>query len=280
MAINNPFENRVLSSFPLSIPTGLALEAVFEPIMDRYDDTKKINKINIDNYKYHFFNVYTLIRNIFNAVTTVKNKDTLYYSKHLAQTVIDEIEMIKSLYLEKKCKPIFYFPDYVTVIRNLNHDKSSHSYYGDLVKIDKYVKRSILTLNNGLSLDFKFPRTNEKCLITTHLSVDLLNVKSINNLDLLESHTGALKTPSDYNNKYHPIGKKPMEVFPFIEELYFLLGDKTIIKPSMLSLRLELFELAMEEKWNYRTTKERVLTSIRNKNLKCYDLVKNYKTIY
>ena len=278
--VNNPFSERVLSGFPLSIPTGLALESILEPIMDRYDDTRKIDKVNINNYKYHFFNIYTLIRNIFNAVTSVKNKDNLYYSKYLPQTVIDEIEMIKSLYLDTKCTPIFYFPDYITVIRNLNHNKLEHSYYQDMLKIDKYVKKSIFVLNNNIAKDFKFPKSNEKCLITTHLSVDLLNVKNIPNLDLLESHTGHLRKSNDFNNKYHPIGKKPIEVFPFIEELYFLLGDKTIIKPTLLSMRLELFELATNEKWNYRTSKDRVISSIRNKNLKCYELIKNYKTIY
>ncbi len=276
----NPFELRVMASFPLSIPTGLALESIFEPIIDRYDDKKEIHKIKLDRYKYHVINVYTIIRNILSATEVIKKKDTLLYSSKLAETVINELEVIKNLYIGTKTEPIFIMPDYKIPLANLNFKKENHSWYYYLELIDKLVKRAII--NNTLvkvSTEYKLPRTHENVLITSHIQLDYLNVKNIPNLDILQSHTGELIPTKNFNSKYHPIGAKTLEVFPFIEELYFYLGDNTLIKPVKVSLRYQLHELALVNKWNFRTTREKVINDLK-KNSELNDILKNYKSVY
>ena len=276
----NPFETRRCSGFPLSIGSGLALESIFEPIIDRYDNDKEIHKIKLDKYKYHIINVYTIIRNILGAVEHIKKKDTLLYSSKLPETVINELEVIKNLYIGTKTEPIFIMPDYKIPIANLNYKKESHSWYGYLEIIDRLVKRPLL--NNKIvhiETNYKLPRITENVLITSHIQIDYLNVKNVPNLDILQSHTGELVPTKDFNSKYHPIGAKTMEVFPFIEELYFFLGDNTLIKPLKVSTRYQLHELAVANKWNFRTTREKVLNDIK-KNSELNDILKNYKHVY
>lgn len=276
----NPFETRTMASFPVSIASGLALESIFEPIIDRYDDKKEIHKIKLDKYKYHVINVYTIIRNILGAVDQVKKKDTLIYSSKLPETVINELEVIKNLYIGTKTEPIFIMPDYKIPLANLNFKKENHSWYYYLELIDKLAKRTIV--NNTLvkvSTEYKLPRTHENVLITSHIQLDYLNVKNIPNLDILQSHTGELVPTKDFNSKYHPIGAKTLEVFPFIEELYFYLGDNTLIKPVKVSLRYQLHELALVNKWNFRTTREKVINDLK-KNSELNDILKNYKSVY
>lgn len=276
----NPFETRRYSSFPVSIGTGLALESLFDPIIDRYDKTKEINKVKLDDYKYHIINVYTLIRNILGAVENIKKKDTLLYSTKLAETVVNELELIKNLYNGSKTEPIFIMPDYLIPLRNLNFKKEVQSWYVYLELIDRLSKRTIL--NNKLVnivTDYKLPRLSERCLITSHIQLDYLNIKNIPNLDILQSHTGELIQAKDINSKYHPIGQKTMEIFPFMEELYFLLGDNTLIKPQALSVRYQLHILALENKWNFRTTRDKVLNDLK-KNSTISDIMKNFKSVY
>ena len=276
----NPFETRRYSSFPVSIGTGLALESLFEPIIDRYDKTKEIHKVKLSDYKYHIINVYTLIRNIIGAVENIKKKETLLYSTKLVETVVGELELIRNLYIGSTTEPIFIMPDYAIPLRNLNYKKDVQSWYVMLELIDRLSKRSIL--NNKLVkivTDYKLPKLNERCLITSHIQLDYLNVKNIPNLDILQSHTGELITTKDFNSKYHPMGQKTMDVFPFMEELYFLLGDNTLIKPQALSVRYQLHILALENKWNFRTTKDKVINDLK-KNSTIYDIMKNFKSVF
>lgn len=277
----NVFEDRTFSSFPLSIPTGLALESLFEPTIDRYDNDKVINKLDINNYKYYYFNIYTLIRNIINS-TIISKKEDLIYSKYLYNVILDEIEIIESLFTnEMKCKIVWYMPDYSNIIKIYNSSefkiKENYKYQAEILKIHSLYKR---LLKNSIKIyeEHRLPKTTESCLITTHLYIDLCNVKSINKLTVLESHTGNSKTLKDFNTKYHPIGKKSLDPFPFIEELLFLLGDNTLVRPIGLTHRNMLYQTALDNNWNYRTTKDKIVYDLKKSTL--IDLVKNFKSIY
>ena len=69
--------DRTISSFPISISTASVLEAIFEPLIDPYDVEKVPDKkIRINSYRYHYYNVYTMLRNIIDSIST-KNRDIL-----------------------------------------------------------------------------------------------------------------------------------------------------------------------------------------------------------
>jgi len=237
---------RTLTSFGVSIGTGLMLESLFKPTEVRYDTTRDIPKnIKIDSYKYHYYNIYTIARNIKNSIQDRANVGILYTNNNLLDTVIEEVNTINALYENSKCMPILFIPTYDDLIKKINKGKD-----GNLVNTDyllrEYIKNSINgnTVNTPMKIatgkKHLLGGDNSSMLITTHIPVDLLNFKKSKNLKLMESHTGKLKIPREWYSKYHKIGKLPLEVFPFMEELVYILGDGVISLPMKLNIRLDI----------------------------------------
>lgn len=275
------FLDRIYSSFPLSIGTGIALESLFSNTIDRYDPKRVIpNKLNVDDYKYHYFSLYTLARNIISS-SNHKNKLEVITNKGFLPTVLEEINIINSLYINTKCKPVIYFPDYEKISKYLNAGKDTQASkaFEEIIMIRNALKKIPSLSSLEVITDIKLPKVQEKALITTSMSVDLLNVHNVRQLALLESHTGKLKLPIDWNTKYHPIGTKPMAVFPFLENLLFVLGDKTTVNPMKLGIRLQLFQLAFDNNWTGKTTQDKVMFDL-NKNIELKKIITSYKKLY
>jgi len=282
---HNILETRTISSFGISIGTGLALEALFNVTTERYDDNRVIpDKVRVDDYTIHYFNIFTIARNIISALTVKNSVDMLYASNQLMQTLVEEVNTIHSLYDMSNCKPVLYIPDYKSLYKDINLGKT-----GDVVTKDYFTREYVLnnlkvasdhitmTVEHGNKHKLK-PNTN-KVLITTHLSVDLLNISKIKNLYLLESHTGKLKSYREWYSKLHKIGKLSLEVFPFIEEIVYILGDGGISLMMKLHIRRELHRLAMEKRWTSYTSKVVVIQHIRNDSI-LKDVLNNFKRSY
>ena len=273
-AIEHAVSNRDMSSFFMSVGTGLALETFFEPISNRIDDDRTIARENIDKYKIHYFNIVTLIRNIVRSISSTKLRTVVVTSKEGAKVVCDslisELDILFDLYDDKNCIPIIFIPDYDNLLskidntHELNKAKLEMKYFTDLV-IDMFKKHN----NNGgvsitvIETKYKLPTSSDNILLTSHIALDLLNGKFSRRLFLLESHTGKIKSKLEFNTKYHSIGKYSKEVFPFTDSLLFLLGDSTYIKPIKFSLRAELALTAMKNKWTNHTSESRINTVIR-----------------
>jgi hypothetical protein len=276
IVFKNPFEDRTTSSFEISIGTGLALESFFIPTSARYDDKRDIPVvIKPDDYKYHVYNIYTLARNILSACA-LRDKFQLINDKHFLPTVIEEIESIKLLYVDFKVTPVLFIPDYSTIFKKYNKEKDNITTnafidYDTMRKIFKNIKSNMDTVT-----ETKLPATNDKVLILSNYTLDLLNYKNVPKLDLLESHTGKVKTRSEFNTKYHPIGKRDMTILPFTEKLLYMFGDKTLVKPVKIKLRSTLHQLAVDNNWNSKTTNDKIMFGI-NKNSNLVDIMKNFK---
>ena len=95
-----------------------------------------------------------------------------------------------------------------------------------------------------------------KVLILTHIPFDLIRYKSFGSLDLLESHTGAIKNRSLWYTKY--LNGKDLSMIPFT--LYFMrvFGDKETFAPMDIKLRKEIIALAQADGWSAITTDARV----------------------
>lgn len=262
--MKNPFEDRTIS-FGVSIGTGLSLETVFDPPDDvRYDKDREIPMvIKPDDYKYHIYNIYTIARNILSACV-IKDKFQLINNKFFLPTVLEEIENINMLYEDFKAKPILFMPDYTSLFKKFNKDKENATTnavidYDTMRKIFKNIKPSMDFITTT-----SLVATNEKVLLLSNYTIDLLNYKRVPKLDLLESHTGKIKTKAYFNSKYHPIGKRDMSIIPFTEKLLYLLGDKTIVKPGKLKLRIDLYKIAEEKNWNNKTTLDKIMYGIKD----------------
>lgn len=278
------YEGMVIGSTGTSVGTHLALESIFfKNIDNKFDPDREIPNYNIDNYKTHVWNIYTIVRNVLGAIPHKEKIDILrdpFFPKLLAS----EVNNIATMYMfDTDCRPVLFFPDYSRIYRGMNMNKKDG--YTKVFEEHMLVKEALTALKNSGKLKsinngkgFKLPVFEGRTLITTNLSVDLLNK---GNIDLLESHTGVLKKKYEFNTKYHTIGENKLENIPFMETLLYILGDKTIIKPMNIIIRRELVKVASEGQWTNRTSREKVFADINRKGQPFLrDTYNGYRTFY
>jgi hypothetical protein len=269
----NILNDRTTSSFGLSIGTGLMFESLFSPTEDRYDDKREIpNKINVNDFKFHFFNIHTLIRNIVSSTNDKIMKSTGVVTKEILEVLMEELHIIASMYEGLKCIPILYIPDYSSKIKNWNKDK----------KITKSMETNVLFHNSLLKAITKLyidevpmevirelPKIFEsKSLLTTHTVIDLNLSK---NKYLLESYTGKLKDMSLFGTKYSKFGKNSLEFMPVINKLIVLMGDGIYIKSSDRVIHKDVYQLGIEKKWTPYTGSLKISNDLyTNKDIKSY----------
>lgn len=251
------FEARTLSSFDLSIGTGIALESVFTPTSTRYDDERKIPNNKKVNYDIHVFNIYTMCRNIVSATLT-KDKDILYANKELLVVVSNEIQTLIDLYYQNDVKILFILPDEKKDFVRYNKDKTdimrkAYLQYANMVPVVSELKSTLPLLVDKLPQD-------KNTLLLTHYSNDLLNYG--NKVSLLESHTGVIKTQGQFNTKFSKAGKLDLSNIPFLDVTLYILGDKALIKPAGRAIKWKLHEISQKHKWTPRTTRAKVMSDI------------------
>lgn len=287
--MEHALQTRTLSSFPLSIGTGLMLESIFKPTIDRYDNERKIPQgIGIDTFNTHIYNILTIIRNILSAAK-IKNILNVDNSQLLVDTVIDETIQLMDLYSGTKCRPVIYIPKYDDVWKTLNlHKKNTNDntqpgikWYSEYSLYKKYFK----AIADGSYIDrienvYKFNNLKGKTLITTSYAVDLLNHTPSQPLFLLESHTGLLKNPLQWQNKYHDVGNRDLSMLPFNQVLVWLLGDsQNMIVPAKLSVRTKILDISLSKKWTPNTSVSKVMSDLNTDN-DIKEMLNNYKPIY
>lgn len=317
--------NRAISNFPLiSIGTGLALETLFKPEAGYYDVNRVIEyKIKTNEFKTIYLNIYTIIRNIISAISTTEEKhkflDNTNSDDAIVSVFLEEYSEIERLLLENNYNPILYITDYsknnflsksnrniLNIISDTLSSKQNvfilkavkkikKQYYSNLIismqentkvhepKINpSYLKYIEEKLKEGSKLPMI---TNGKNLIITHFAIDLLNIKYLSNLTLLESHTGRVVNSKDFNRKYPDLTNMDFtKVVPFIEKIYYIFGDGNLIKPLDAKYRKQLYNLFLKEGVN-PTTKSTSIDSIINRNIKLLDIelieiYRNLKTNY
>jgi len=284
-------DNRAMSSYGVSVGTAMVLESIFEPTSPRIDDTRVAPvKIKISDYKVHYYNVETVIRNIINAVPTMAKGKVLKSSKahiKIMEILWNEFNVISELYADTGCKPVIMVANYQKIAKNLltfKHESDLKGMKLDLSVIIEDVKHAIrsgkfetdITIAHG---DHTLPRTNDRTLITSHIALDLLNIKRIPKLELLESHTGKLKKSRDFNTKYHKLGKNDMTIFPFTERLLYLLGDDSYIGIQPLEIRRALYDIATSNKWSAFTSEFKINENV-GKDTKVKILYYGFKMVY
>lgn len=249
--MNPILTNRAMSGFPVSIGTGLSLETIFTPIQAVYDDTREIKNLSdVSSYSIYVFNVSTLLRNL---LSTISFKDLVSISnKDILDTLLDEIEFLNQFLHSNNTTAKFYINNYQFVKNTykdtdkLRKSSTDQQLYIDNIYsycLDKIKKEDDVSL---FSKDLKFDKT-DSALVLTHVPFDLLSYNNFFKLDLLESHTGLIKTRKDWNTKYYPIPDKDMSFLPFMEYLLATFGDSVMFKPEPLKKRLEVYEAMVKK---------------------------------
>lgn len=277
---NEIFKEKETSSFPVAIGTGLALESMFEPVIEPYDPDREIpNKVELKDYKYHIWNIYTIIRNLLHSVDE-KDKISLITDKNFTKELNQEIDTLVNLYNNTDLTVVIFIPDYDKVMDSFNKHKVSEftKPMVELLAVRDYLKNYTPDgLINTITGGFNIPRMEGNILLTTHLTVDLLNQH--NKITLLESNTGKVKSKYEWYTKYHPIGKRDLDTIPMVEEVLYILGDHNMVIPAPLTTRLELYQVAIDRRWTSKTTREKIVADLRSVG-SLYPYVEKHKRMY
>lgn len=102
----------------------------------------------------------------------------------------------------------------------------------------------------------------QKTLLMTHITLDLLARYHFHTLDLLESNTGVIKKPAQWNTK---LGVKDQaDILPFNSFTLQVFGDRGVLfQPQPLKLRQQVLELAEQRHWSSITTLDRIRDNLR-----------------
>ena len=309
----------------ISVGTGLALETMFMPEAGYFDPNRNIEyKIKKHEYRNVYINVYTVLRNIVSAISSTEDKhkflDNNKSDSAIVSTFLDEYTEIERLLLANDFLPILYIVDYSknkvvhnsdrNVINSISDTLSSKQnsfinkavkkikkeYYNNflenlkvnIVKYENKINKEYLNIviNKLKTGDNKLPLIgNSKNLIISHFAIDLLNLKYLSNLTLLETHTGRLVNHKHFNKKYPELTNMDFTtIVPFTEKMYYVFGDSNLLKPVAAKYRKSLYNIFLKEGVN-STTKGVITDSVIKKHIKdldpeFWDLYKNLTTIY
>jgi len=264
--------SRTMSAYPVSIGTSLALESLGDGPNPPYDPEREIpDRIDLTYYDEVWLNLHCLFRNIMGSLDPVGANSVL--PGDLADTLEFEVDLIRKLVNEStygKTNTIVYASDYAGLERKYPHARlrkgttdKQRIYTALLVNtLNVYLKGQVKS-NSLLHFHLEIkPKKTSKALILTNYAIDLLNHHRFKELNLLESHTGVLKSLSAFNTKY--TGGKDLIRIPFNAAMLQVFGDSTTFHQWPKATRLEVLELADKYEWNALTTNDRLKYSISN----------------
>lgn len=224
---------------------------------------------NIRNSDVVLFNLFTLIRNAYDAYEDKEEKATIT-SEQLIKDVIEDLKIL-SRWMEtaRKSKPIqmvVYYPTYFSLkfkfpLAELKEPKTDiQKAYDELSKrtakelykqFDKLVQKT----------DVGMPSFKGKGIVLTHHVVDLAVFENPARLTLLESYTGKLKPYTQWYTKL--TGGDELHYMPFNKLTIQVFGDRsTNFRSSSVKIKNLVKGIAMENKWTSATTVSRVRNTI------------------
>lgn len=228
---------RVLGEqIPISVPTAIPFEEV-------------ITELDIKHPTHLFMNVETLARNFW----TVFPSDANLSPAMVLDAFLAELDMVINLTEQAKMTPVFY-----------------HLLTGDVARVFKAASLYALTDTKqkeaaAIKTLVALAKRNFECLVgnyllpnsgvdaymLTHKPVDLLSTSRFNAVSLLESHTGAIKTSTEWIRKLTK--NDDYQRIPFNLLSYQVFGDRLLLAGQKTSVRKALLTLAKERRWNPAT---------------------------
>jgi len=247
------------------------------------------------SFNYILFNFTTLVRNFLTALSfedeniKEKNKKKISILKggEYVNTYYKEfrkdLEIINTILNDYKIKPVYYYKDYKKIskclenyltIEDLPLAKSLTEKYSKSFKVPITDENIIKIVN-----DFR-NEAGENYLIVTHNAADLTKYQYQDNIKLVESFTGELKTYDRWYTKYKKIGDKDMSIFPFNSFLLTVLGCNNYIKPGKIKLRRRIYDLAKKHRWNSLTGLIKVRNDLMMSDMMLYRVLKEKEDCY
>ena len=245
--------SRELGEIPVSLPTAIALES-YSRGSELYSDREIM------------INIRTLFRNILASIS----RETEYDDEALLSDLIEEYRIIKVHFemfyqgLEGKCS--FYNNTFASIETCLPYAKLKEAQTEGA--LDYQAKENHI-LNHFMALygediapyDTQLEGLDRKAILLTHYPVELLSRYRFSDLLLLESFTGAIKSPTLWNTKLTG-GKKNLKI-PFNAMTLTLMGDNsTLLKSYPIGIKKWLHHTSEKADWSAATSKEKLLKDL------------------
>lgn len=252
--------DREKGELPLSIGTSMAIESLCGLGEEFYTKDPAIN--HIDEL---WINLRTLFRNLYGSISRTIRDSML--PDALLVGLTDDMRTIEATIAKAsqgRVSVVFYmcrFDDFTQVFPN-GHYKELRT---EKQKVEQALENQTLEMliEEEPSMDVRTYRTRMtdrdrgRTFIITHYPVDLLWARNYQDLKLLESHTGAIKSPVDWHTKL--TGGKDLSRMPLNRLTLQVFGDGNVLFASMTpKIKKEITDLADKYKWTPLTTEEKV----------------------
>lgn len=259
--------SRTLGKFNLSIATSLAIEGLCG-IHDEIPTPKVPPVLHVDEL---WINIRTLIRNI---TGSVDGDVSALSARDIGTCAFDEMLIILNECNTLRPTPLIIRPyacSYNTLSKILPYglfkevSTPKQIVYARLENealevLDKLSKERLDKEFDKFDVHIRFEPVNNACMFT-HYPTDLLFAKGAKHLELLESHTGKLKGPSEWNSKLKKFAGQERMPFDFMTVQVY--GDSGgLLSPQPLHIRKRLVELSVKYKWNAMTTRSKITSNI------------------
>lgn len=260
MSIEQLVADRDQGQIPVSISTSLALEGAFGIYPE-----KEVSPAPIYKYSHLWINVKTLFRNLMSVLP--KEVQDSITDDVLADALASEILTIEGYVQNQtsdKIKIVFYTVDDDDVYRKLPKANAKEPTTPKQIAykaLEQHTLKQVPAMigDTVIRNEPMKMRGEGNALIITHLPVDLLSYYQFDNLTLLESHTGKIKTRGEWGSK---LGIKndhmPLNVFTLQ-----LFGDgSNMFSPYPIKHRRPIMELMEKGRWSGTTTVSKIRMGI------------------
>lgn len=180
--------------------------------------------------------------------------------REITEEFFEEVETIMGLLSNMKLSYVIYWPSYENLQLKLpgsvpktkkTENARIYELTEDLIGI-QMLKRKL-----ALPIDTQMPSANGNAWIITHLPIDLLNRYQFTSLKLLQSHTGKLVDPVNWNKTI--FANEKYRRMPFNSFTLSIFGDRSKqFSGHPIRVRKRVFELALDRKWTPLTTMEKI----------------------
>lgn len=248
--------DRTVGLYQCSIGTSLAIEGA------AHTGDKVDLKGTPPIYKFEsvWFNLRTLIRNAYNSY----DKD--FQESLLVDTLIKTVEDDWALVQQgiqghvPECEVVLYLCTYERIsaaLPNAAFRNSTTSKQMIYEALEKDVIYHFMEEYKDTLQQFRWKlKGSKRCTIITHIPLDLVSASQFPAMELLESHTGALKGPKDWWTKMSV--KKDGPIIPFNLAMLQIFGDNATLKPQDLKVRKRLLEISEKRHWHPLTTLSKI----------------------
>ncbi len=251
------YAERVVGAYPISIATSLAIEGGLGMHPDH-----PTNKNELKGEQVIYINVKTVFRNFHNAM----NKDDVgkCNPQEWAEELLLEMERIAEIFTTVTDGVLivqYYLSDYLDLNKKYKHAIIRTDTTPLQIEYTKRMTAVISALLKMKSIDIKiYPfliaePEQRRTLILTHVAPDLFT-KTIPNKKLLESHTGAVKSQSQWYTKY--INGKGLANIPFRLDLVQIFGDNELFRPWNIKAKQEILNIADKYNWSQVTSTAKI----------------------